>query len=166
MSQSNGVATDNSQLPANLANLATGLAQSAATSAGVDGLQFMKFTKFGEFLYGPDSIEVEEGSQWAANPEGFGQGWIAWGDKAHGTEGEMLGEVMANASGPMPPMPDPVDGQWTEQRAMQLACTSGEDEGVQCLFKVNSLGGKKFYAALVREVVKRIQSGDSKIVPS
>lgn len=165
MSNANGVATTKGQLPAAVANLAGGLAQSAATATAGSGQQFMKYTKFGEFLFGADSIEVEEGSLWAVNPNGFGQGWIAWGDKAHGNEGEMLGEVMGLASEPMPAQPAVVDGTWTEQRAMQLACLSGEDEGTQCLFKVNSLGGKKFYAALVTEVVKRINAQETTIVP-
>jgi hypothetical protein len=165
MSDSNGLTTAKGQLPAAVANLAGGLAQSAQSATSMDGLQYMKFTKFGEFLFGADSIEVEADSQWAINPNGFGQGWIAWGDKAHGTEGEMLGEVMGPAAEPMPAMPAPVEGTWTEQRAMQLACVSGEDEGTQCLFKANSLGGKKLYASIVTEVVKRINAGESAIVP-
>ena len=165
MSNKKGVTPSTGQLPAAVANLAGGLAQSAASAATTDGLQYMKFTKFGEFLFGADSIEVEQGSEWAINPQGFGHGWIAWGDKAHDTEGEMLGEVMGPAHEPMPAQPGPVEGSWSEQRAMQMACISGEDAGTQCLFKVNSLGGKKFYASLVTEVVKRISGGEAKVVP-
>ena len=155
----------NSNLPASVAGLATGLAASAQTAAAGEGQQFMKFTKFGEFVFGADNIEVEPGSEWAINPQGFGHGWIAWGDAAHGTEGEMLGGVMASASGPMPAQPGPVEGTWSEQRAIQLACVSGEDAGVQALFKANSLGGKKMYARIVMEVVKRINAGQLDIVP-
>ena len=125
----------------------------------------MKYTKFGEWLYGADNIEVEEGSEWAINPQGFGHGWIAWGDNAHGTEGEMLGEVMGSASAPMPAQPDPVEGSWAEQRAMQMACISGEDAGTQALFKTSSLGGKKMYSRIVMEIVKKINAGALDIVP-
>lgn len=152
-----------SQLPAAIANMATGLAASATSVS--DGSNFMKFTKFGEFLYGADSIEVEPESDWAVNPMGFGQGWIAWGDKAHGTDGKMLGETMVGAGEAMPPQPAPVEGAWAEQRALQLACATGEDKGTQCLFKTSSHGGKKAYAALVLQVVKKIQAGESDIVP-
>jgi hypothetical protein len=125
----------------------------------------MKFSKIGEYLYGADATEVEEGSEWAINPQGFGHGWIAWGDKAHGNDGTMLGETMIAAAQPILEMPGEVEGTWTEQRAVQLACISGEDEGTQCLFKTSSIGGKKFYAALVLEVVKRIEAGESAVVP-
>jgi len=158
-----GVATSKSQLPAAIADMATGLAESA--SSATDGTNFMKFTKFGEYLYGADSIEVEEDSEWAINPMGFGHGWIAWGDEAHGNEGSMLGEVMGPAGQPIPRQPDPVEGSWAEQRALQLACVSGEDEGTQCLFKTSSIGGKKAYASLVLAVVKKIKAGDPEIVP-
>ena len=154
-----------SNLPAEVANLATGLAASAQTAAAGEGQQFMKFTKFGEYVFGADNIEVEPGSEWAINPQGFGHGWIAWGDSAHGTEGEMLGEVMGSASQPMPEQPGPVDGSWSEQRGIQLACVTGEDEGTQVLFQTNSKGGKKMYARIVMEIVKRINAGQLDIVP-
>jgi hypothetical protein len=153
-----------SNLPATLTNLATGLAQSVAHTPSGDG-QFMKFTKFGQWLFGPDEIEVEEESRWAINPEGFTHGWIAWGDKAHGTEGEMLGEVMCSASTAHPDQPDAVDGSWTEQRGIVMVCTDGEDKGTQVLFKANSRGGLKAYNAIVRAVVKRILANETEIVP-
>lgn len=157
------VAAPKGQLPAAIADMATGLQQSTAMIDGGD-TQFMKFTKFGSFEYGAENTETEEGAEFAVNPLGFGHGLIAWGDDAHNNEGEMLGEVMASASQPLPAMPDPVEGKWVEQRAMQMACISGEDEGLQVLFKSSSLGGKKFYAGVVMEVVKRINAGESDIV--
>ena len=156
------VAQKSNTLPAAIADLATGLAESATSST--DGVNFMKFTKFGEFLFGADSIEVEDDSEWAVNPAGFGHGWIAWGDDVHGNDGTMLGEVMGPAGQPLPGQPDPVEGSWAEQRAVQMACVSGEDEGTQCLFKSSSIGGKKFYAAIVLEVVKKIKAGDPAVV--
>ena len=160
-----GVATSKGQLPANVADMASGLVQSAATATAGSGQQFMKFTKFGSFEFGAEDIETEEGALFAVNPMGFGQGWIAWGDKEHGTQSEMLGEVMSSSSEAMPAQPAAVNGIWAEQRAIQLACVSGEDEGTQMLFKTSSLGGKKFYAAIVLEVVKKINAGDPEIVP-
>jgi hypothetical protein len=153
-----------SQAPAVLSNLATGLAASVSHTPSGDG-QFMKFTKFGQWLFGPDEIEVEEDTNWAINPEGFTHGWIAWGDKAHGTEGEMLGEQMCSASTPHPDQPEAVDGKWTEQRGLVMVCVDGEDKGTQVLFKANSRGGLKAYNAIVRAVVKRILARETDIVP-
>jgi len=160
---SKNIAETKDALPATLTNLATGLAQSIAHSAS--GGAFMKFTKFGEWLYGAEEIVVEEGSEWAINPQGFLQGWIAWGNKEHNNEGEKLGEVMGAASEPMPAQPEPVDGTWSEQRGMQLACVSGDDEGTQVLYKSNSHGGLKAYNSVILEVVKRIEAGEADIVP-
>lgn len=159
-----GVATQKSALPAAIADLVGGL-EVSATTAATGGDQFLKFTKFGEFVFGADNFEVEEDSEWAANPLAFGQGWIAWGDEAHGNESEMLGEVMVPAAQPMPAQPEAVEGKWVEQRSMQLVCLTGDDADTQCLFKTSSIGGKKLYAALVMEVVKRIKAGDSDVVP-
>ncbi len=155
-------------LPANIANMVTGLAQSVqAVGAGTGGQMFMKMSKAGEFLYGAEEIEVEEGSTWAANPAGFMHGWIAWGDKAHGTAGKMLGEKLGPAAQAIFPEADlgPVEGTWTQAIAIQLRCMDGEDEGLQALYKANSHGGRKAYAALLGEVVKKITAGDADFVP-
>jgi len=161
----NGAATTTSQLPAELTSMASGLSASAKGAADSAGQQFMKFTKFGAFVFGAENMETEEGALFAVNPMGFGHGWIAWGDKAHGNESQMLGEVSAAAKDPLPAKPNPVAGDWSEQRLIQMACISGEDAGEQMLFKSSSLGGKKFYAALVLEVVKKINAGATDIVP-
>lgn len=163
MNAKKGVATSTAKVPAALAGMAAGLAASVATSA--EGTAFMKFTKFGEWVFGAQEDEVEENSHWAINPQAFGHGWIAWGDAQHDTEGEMLGEIMGPATQALPPQPEPVEGRWTEQRAIHLACINGEDEGVQVMYKTNSQGGLKAYNAIIMDVVKRIQAGNTDIVP-
>ncbi len=159
-----GLSTSTGNLPANIANLAGGLAASVA-AAPTSGGSFMKFTKFGEWSYGAEDTPVEEGSQWAVNPNGFLHGWIAWGDKAHGNEGTKVDEVMCSAAEPHPACPDPVAGNWSQQRAIQLACISGEDEGLNVMFNTNSRGGLNCYNEIVKEVVRKIQAGETKIVP-
>ena len=87
---------------ANITNLAKGLAQSAQQSdSGGDG-SFMKFTKFGEWTWGTEANETEEGSLWAIHPQGFQHGWIAWGDKINNNNGQKLGETMVKATEPLP----------------------------------------------------------------
>jgi len=154
-------------LPASVVNM-QGLANSVAiVGAGSGGETYMKMTKFGEFVFGAENLEVEEDSTWAVNPTQFTHGWICWGTKAHGTDGEMLGEVMASASGPLPDemtLPE-AKGQWTKQVGVQLRCLNGDDQDIQCLFKTNSLGGKKAYTALVSAVVAEVQAQSEFIVP-
>lgn len=155
-------------LPANIANMVQGLTQSVneVSPAGGDVL-FMKMGKDGRFSYGAEEIEVEEGSIWAANPQGFMHGWVAWGDKEHGTAGKNLGEKLGPAHQPIYPQGDlpAVEGSWSQLIGIHFACTNGEDAGVQVLYKANSYGGRKAYGDLLSQVVARIQDGESDIVP-
>ena len=157
-----------STLPANLTNMAAALAQSAG-SAGSSGSAelYLKMNKFGEWVYGADNTEVEEGVKLAINPQGFQHGWVAWGSKARGNDGQHMGEVMVPATNPMPAeadLPD-VNGDWSKAIAVQLRITEGEDEGLQLLWKANSLGARKAYAAILQAVVARISEGNPAVVP-
>jgi len=158
----------NSNLPANIVNMATALAQSASQAgASTSSDAYMKFSKFGEWIYGVENTEVEEGSIWAVNPLGFVHGWTAWGTKEHGTNGQNVGEMMVPATQPMPQegnLPT-VKGNWAKGIGIQMRCTNGEDEGVQVMFKSNSLGGRKAYAAILQSVVARITAGEPHCMP-
>lgn len=155
-------------LPANITNMAQALAASVASTGGASGSDlYMKFTKYGEWMYGSDNTETEEGSVWAVNPMGFMHGFISWGSKARGNPSVMTGERLVPATHPMPlegELPD-VNGDWSKAVAIQLRCTSGEDEGLQVLFKTNSHGGRKAYAALLQAVVEQIGKGVAECVP-
>jgi len=155
-------------LPANIANMATGLAASvSAVSEGTGGEAYMKMDRQGVFMYGAEGTIVEEGSIWAVNPGGFQHGFTAWGSKSRGNAGKNVGEVLVSASSPMPLESNmaEVNGDWSKAIALTIKCTDGEDAGTQCLFKSNSLGGRKAYAALLQKMVARIQAGESDIVP-
>lgn len=152
------VAVAGGGLPANVAGMAQALAQSAgqAGSSG-SGELYMKFTKAGEWVYGAEETEVEEGSVWAVNPMGLQHGWTCWGDEGTPKQGSNLGEVMVPAQQPMPEEPEPrEDGTWSKCVAFQMRCTGGEDEGVQVLFKSNSRGGRTAYAALLQKLVAQL----------
>jgi hypothetical protein len=160
--------TGNSNLPANIANMATALAQSASQAgASVSSDAYMKFSKFGEWIYGVENTEVEDGSVWAVNPFGFMHGYTAWGTKAHGTEGQNVGEVMVPAMQSMPQegMLPQVKGEWSKAVGIQMRCTNGEDEGVQVMFKANSRGGRKAYAALLQTLVARMATDEANCMP-
>lgn len=151
------VSKANSGLPANVANMAAALAQSqAAAGANNTGELYMRFTKFGEWLFGAENVEAQDGSVWAVNPQGFQHGWIAWNQD--NTSGGPRGERMVPATQPMPAEMDlpEVDGEWSKCVAVQLRCTNGEDEGVQTIWKANSHGGRKAYASLLAEVIAQL----------
>lgn len=158
--------TGNGALPANITNMAAALAQSSVNAGAAGGGElYLMFTKFGEWVFGAEKTETEEGSQWAVNPEGFTHGWQAW-DQDNTSNGP-TGEVMVPATQPMPAeadLPD-VKGKWAKAIGVQMRCLNGEDEGVQVLWKANSLGARKAYAEILQAVVTRIQNGHSDVVP-
>jgi hypothetical protein len=153
-------------LPANITSMAAALSQSSvAAGAAGGGELYMQFTKFGEWVYGAEKEETEEGSQWAINPAGFSHGFIAW-DQGNTSNGP-TGEVMVSATQPMPleeNLPD-VKGKWAKAIGVQLRCVSGEDEGAQSVWKANSLGARKTYAEILQAVVARIGEGVDTVVP-
>ena len=163
----NEVATPNAGLPANLGNMATALQQAVHTSGASGGDLYVKMTKEGEWVYGAEETEIEEGAVIAINPMSFQHGWTAWGTKEHGTDGTNVGEVMGSAAEPIPDrntLPD-VKGEWTQQVGVQMRITNGEDEGVQLQWKTNSHGGRKAWAALLQQVIGQINKGTTDIVP-
>lgn len=128
------------QLPIDPAALSTAIATAMQNLGGDGDFQFMKMTKAGEFMFGADETEVQEGSLWAIDPRSITKGFIKWVDS------ELEGEEMAPIFGGQPivksQLPDAGVG-WSEQVGFALACTNGDDKGTQCLYKSNSKGGLK-----------------------
>lgn len=157
--------SNNTQM-AEITELAKGLAKSAQQSDSGGG-SYMKFTKFGEWTWGAEAAESEEGALWAIHPQGFQHGWISWGDKEHDNKGSKLGETMVAATEPLPfekDLPE-VQGSWAQQISMQMVCLNGMDKGVKVLFNSCSMGGRKVYHDVVNHVVAQINSGRQDICP-
>ena len=162
---SNAVQTTGSNLPANPGDLLSGLANMGHVAnqdaSGGKG-QFMKFAK-GAYSYGPESIDVEDGSLWAVNPNSFVHGYQAWGD------GELLEEQVAGMNEPPivksalqthiyvhPETQTEVAAKWNPYRGFVLVCVSGEDEGVQCFLSGTSMGLKNAVDTLVSAIVEHV----------
>jgi hypothetical protein len=133
-----------------------------ATAATPSGVMFLRMDKTGHWVYGQDSVEVEEGSQWAVNPYSFVHGFVAWGDAA------MLGSKMVPISEPLPEMgPAPAGAKqgWQKQIGFDLACISGEDEGTNVRFSGTSMGSIKASGALGLQIADRVDSDPTTPVP-
>jgi hypothetical protein len=128
-------------LPIDPAALSTAIATAMVGLGGDGEFQFMKMTKAGDFIFGADETETQDGSLWAIDPRSIVKGFIMWSK-----DGELEGEEMAPIFGGQPiiksKLPDSGVG-WTEQVGFALACTNGDDKGAQCLYKTNSKGGLK-----------------------
>ena len=129
---------------------------------GSDGNVILKMDKTGHWVFGADQTEVEDDSRWAVNPFSFIHGYIAWGD------GEVLGEKMTGVAEPLPALGDAPNGAkrgWEMQVGMSLACTDGEDEGLQVRYATTSVGGKKAVQALAIAIAEQVDKHPDKPVP-
>lgn len=120
---------------------------------------FLRLDPDGNWIYGAENVEVEEGSLWTINPMTLTVGWVCWADaKLNGGKRGKLGEVMGPCSQPPAmPMADHSDkgGEWKNQYGFDLKCISGEDEGQEVAFRTSSMGGSKAYNAVYDELMAR-----------
>ena len=142
-------------------SLATAL-RSIESNVGGAGMVILKMDKTGHWVFGADQTEVEDDSLWAVNPFSFVHGYIAWGD------GEVLAESMVSVAEPLPevpPAPPASKRGWEMQVGMTLACTNGEDEGMQARYNVTSVGGKRAVQQLAVAIAEQVEKDQSKPVP-
>jgi len=126
------------------------------------GTVILKMDKTGHWVFGADQTEIEDDSLWAVNPFSFVHGFIAWGD------GTVLAEKMVSVSEPLPevgPAPDGAKRGWEMQIGMSLACTSGEDEGMQARYTVTSVGGKRAVQGLAMAIADQADKNPDSPVP-
>jgi len=129
---------------------------------GPAGSVILKMDKRGDWVFGADQTEVDEGTLWAVNPFSFVHGYIAWGD------GEVLGEKMVSVSQPLPEMePAPAGAKrgWETQVGMSLKCISGPDNGLEVRYNVTSVGGKRAVQGLAVAIAQQVENDQSKPVP-
>lgn len=136
-----------------------------AAKSSLGGMPYLRMGKDGEWVYGAESTEVEEGSLWAINPFSMKMGWIAWGVGPQ--EGTVLGEQLASVAEPQIQrgnLPD-VGAEWTACCAFELVCVTGEDKGTAVLYKTNSVGGRRVFADILQLVSAEMDSDEGKCVP-
>ena len=136
--------------------------RSLEADAAPSGMVILKMDKTGHWVFGADQTEVEDDSVWAINPFSFVHGYIAWG------EGTVLAEKMAPVADPLPetgPAPDGAKRGWEMQIGMAMACTNGEDEGMQARYTVTSVGGKRAVQTLAVAIADQADKHPDKPVP-
>jgi hypothetical protein len=152
-----------SNLPTTMTDILGALEVIAADAPGGGGeFTFMKMTRQGEWLFGQDNTEVEEGSEWMIDPRESQMGFISWGDG-----GPPLGEVMGGGKRPPVSRADLPDtgSSWDVQKAIQLVCVTGEDAGTAVLYKTNSKGGNTAISRILQDVAARARAGNTDVFP-
>ena len=135
-------------LPADFgANLMQGIERTRSTIGVGTGKAYMRLSKGGEFIYGSDNVEVQEGSHWAVNCASLEHGWVCWGG------GSLLGQIMASVQLDMPTRPPSIEAfSFVPQFGMELACINGDDKGVEVVYRNNSNGYKKGFDKLLADI--------------
>lgn len=154
---------DSNNALTSLTDLSTSLSTVAVMGSGMSGIPFLRMDRHsGAFIYGQESIEVEEASLWAVNPHSVQVGLICWGDTRN-----VLGEVMVPAGQPAPQAADQIDHgfKWDGQLQIDMTCMDGEDEGVTVRFKTTSMGGKRAISTLAGVIGQRASAGNPAVVP-
>jgi hypothetical protein len=126
------------------------------------GMVILKMDRTGHWVFGADQTEVESDSVWAVNPFSFVHGYIAWGD------GVVLAEKMAPVMDPLPetgPAPEAAKRGWEMQIGVTLACTNGEDKGMQARYSATSVGGKRAVQTLAAAIAEQVEKDQTKPVP-
>lgn len=124
---------------------------------------FLKMDKTGAWVYGANTEEVEDGTEFLVNPNGFQHGYVCWA--AEGSE--KLGEVIAPVSDALGDTgPVPGGGRaWEFQLGMHLKGMKGELADMELVFRSSSVGGKRAIAGLAQQVAQKLADGEQNMVP-
>ena len=146
----------NTNVPAIPSDFATrlmaGIAQSRATTTiGAGGKPILRLLKDGLWVFGQTNEEVQEGSTWVVNPMSLAHGWVCW------IESTIAGQIMVSMAEDCPPRPAPIDGfNFEAQRSFDLKCLTGDDAGIEVVYKSSSMGGVEKVTDLIGHIRPRL----------
>jgi hypothetical protein len=153
---------------ASLQNLKAGL-QNVQQNIHVGIDPILRMGRDGIWVYGQENVEVEPKSRWAVNPLSLRHGFICWKVIPEGSreKPELLGEALV---GMFQPLPDPnslpdYGHPWEPCLAFDVKCVSGEDEGIQVLYKTSSKGGMGASKEFIGKIMKQIDDDLNHAVP-
>jgi len=156
-------------LPVSGAAFLNALTQTVASQqAETNGMDFLAMSgRTGEWKFGVDETPPEEGAMFVINPNSLSTGFIAWNDKTSKPDGEEMRPI-TGAPVLQSELPDMgADSPWTQQVAFQLVCSSGEDKGIEMIFKTSSRGGRGAFTKLLNNIVTHLTAnqGTDLVVP-
>lgn len=150
-------------LPANISQMKDAIrrTQQFAVQAS-QGQTYMKMDKGGNWTIGSDAMPVEDGAEFAVNPESFATGYSAFDNN-----NQRVGEEMAALTADPIILADlpHVNGPWLPQLGMQVKCVSGEDTGLEANIYQRSRGGMESMSKILDAIMTKLEAGDEKCIP-
>jgi hypothetical protein len=138
-----------------------GVAVSRASTILPGGKPILRLLKSGEWVFGQNDDDVQQGSEWAINPHSIAHGYVNWAKNDGNAKNQMLGETMTSVLNPKPELPAYIPGgEWKEQRTCEMKCLNGDDAGQEVIYKTPSLGGLKAFDALLGSITQQIDEGN------
>jgi hypothetical protein len=149
-------------------SLVAGVRESRAVTPVSGGKPFLRLVH-GQLVFGTANEPIQAGSDWAINPHSISHGWVCWAVIRPGqppAANKLLGEAMAPITQRKPLCPEPIaGGEWKSQYGFELKCLTGDDEGLEVQYKVNSLGGVKAVDSLLARCTEHWLKDKVNIVP-
>jgi len=146
--------------------LLAGITDSRSSTPIVGGRPLLRLLRDGEWVFGQADDPVQQGSEWAVNPLSIMHGYSCWTNNPDPkVKNTLLGEVMVPIMEHKPILPEPINGfPFKEQRAFELKCVLGDDEGVEVTYKTSSVGGMRGVDNFLAELQKQIMTGTTNLV--
>jgi hypothetical protein len=138
--------------------------QNLAAIPSSRGLDMLKLTKQGKWVFGAKQVELADDDFVAVNPFSPEIGYIAFSDG-----GELLGEQMVSlASTPLRLDQLPAvaaERGWQKQVALTCQIIEGKNAGTSVVYKTSSVGGLDFAKRLIAEMMAKLKTGTTQCVP-
>jgi hypothetical protein len=155
---------------ASIGKYKTAIARVQMDAPQIGGDKLLRLTKEGIWKYGQELIEVEPGSQWAADPTSFMKGYSAFvGQKPK----EVMRNIMKYAEeGPidrnmLPDLGNDAKGnriEWKDAVQVCFQCLNGEDKGTRVKYSVNNSGGVERWHELVAQLGHQFEVDPTRLV--
>lgn len=132
----------------------------------IDGQTLLRLLTDGDWVFGAENADVEEGSIWAINPFSITHGLCSWTDHPKGKSNELVGEVMVPFTESAPSEADMRDTGWPWKRqvAIDLLCITGDDKGTQVHYKTTSIGGLRAIDGFINALLKQLGENEAECI--
>jgi hypothetical protein len=128
------------------------------------GLDLLKLTKQGDWVFGQKPTKLAQDDFIAVNPFSVEVGYIAFSDA-----GELLGEHIASLAAPpirMDQLPPVASARgWQKQVSVACQILDGANAGTAVVYKTSSVGGMDFAKRIIAEMMAKLRTGNVECVP-